>query len=77
MFSFLKKGALAYAMGLVMASAHGLNARPPVPPSKHRRQRDLNAPKRQKKDRYRMAVVNGRITIAERVKLVGAKGMRP
>ncbi len=28
-------------------------------------------------DRFRMAVIDGRVTIAERTKLVGGKGLRP
>lgn len=77
MFHLLRHGAMAFAAAMLGASIDG-RGRAPVRPSKHRRQRDLQAPKlTQDRTLLRMAVIKGRVHMEERVKLQGGKGLRP
>jgi hypothetical protein len=81
--------AVAFASALLSSRAMAAGAvdSPPVPAAMwppHRphptisRKRELDAKgKPVKRDRFRMAVIDGRVTIAETTKLVGGKGLRP
>lgn len=43
----------------------------------HKNRASVRRARKGSTDRVRMAVVNGRVTFAEHIKLVGAKGLRP